>query len=238
MPVAPDRLYLDSPRLGVSLARTAAVYATLLAREECPKLTGRGAANIMPIYGHGYFGLHFLDYIWIQNTGAPGFTMRSLAGKVIPMWLDDPTGKLQQENPKAKTRVTASGRTQVLIFRKAANFGEKKIVKRNIGGIEVTKTVPKHYPGAPGRIAMREAPAPWTTPGRLGGQIAKGNIGVWWYFPGLKPRNFLNYAIETAARYYGIMGSMRIGYNFIDEAQEDAVYETEAEAQAQAKRGA
>lgn len=232
MPLAPDRLYMDSRNLNQSLARAAAEMATYIAREECPKLSGTGASNIMPIYGVGFFGLHFLDYIWYQNAGTKAQTMRWLAGKTIPMWIDDPTGKERQKNPKAKTRTTASGKVQVLIFRKAANFGERKIVKEKKGGIEVVRTTPKHYPGAPGRISMREAPSPWTTSGRLGGQIARGNAGVWWYFPGLKPRGFLQHAIQQSANYFGIMGSIRVGYNFIDEAQEEVASRAEAEKEA------
>lgn len=221
MPYFPDRLFLDSPNLDTGVARAASEYATYLARQDAPKLSGRGAKNIVPIYGPGFFGLHFLDYMWIQNVGARPQTMRWLAGKTVPMWIDDPTGSERRKYPKAKVRTTASGRTQVLIFRRAANFGERKLVKRKVGGIEVDKWVPKSYPGAPGRIALREAPTPYTTPGRLGGRVARGNIGVRWYFPGLAPREFLNNAIQKAADYYSLLGTIRTGYNFIaPEAQE------------------
>lgn len=220
MPITPDRLFMDSPGLDPGMARTAAQYATYLARQDCPKLSGQSAFNIVPIWGRGYFGLHFLDYIWVQNVGAKPQTMRWLAGKTIPMWIDDPTGVERRKYPKAKTRTTASGRVQVLLFRRAANFGERKLVKKKVGGIETQRWVPKSYPGAPGRIALREAPAPFTTPGRIGGRIASGNIGVRWYFPGLKPRGFLDHAIQEAATYYGILGSLRMGFNFINENEE------------------
>ncbi len=229
MPLAPDRLYLDSPGLNLYLAKAASEYALTIARDECPKLSGLGAANIRSFYGVGFFGLTFLDYIWYQNEGTKPQTMRWLAGKTIPMWIDDPTGEERRKNPKARTRTTVSGKTQILIFRKAANFGERKLVKRRVKGILVEKSVPKHYPGAPGRIAMRQAAAPFTTPGKIGGQIAKGNVGVWWYFPGLKPRGFLQYAINQSAHYFGIIGSMRIGYNFIDPIQERERFQQEQE---------
>lgn len=220
MPFAPDRLFMDVPNLDPGLARTAAEYATYLARENCPKLSGQGAHNIMPIWGRGFFGLHFLDYIWIQNVGAKAQTMRWLAGKTVPMWIDDPTGSERRKYPKAKFRTTASGRVQVLLFRRAANFGERRLVRKKEGNIVTERWVPKSYPGAPGRISVREAPAPFTTPGRIGGRIARGNVGVRWYFPGLSPRGFLNHALQEAATYYGIMGSIRTGYNFINETEE------------------
>jgi hypothetical protein len=214
-PVAPDRLFMDSPGLSVERAHAAANYAVHLARTDCPKLSGQGAKNIFPMYGVGHFGLHFLDYIWIQNTGARPFVMRSLAGKTIPMWIDDPTGTERRKYPHAETREKQPGRIQVLIFRRAARFGQRKLVARKVGGITVDKSVPMSYPGAPGRITLREAKAPYTTPGRLGGRVARGNVGIRWYFPGLQPRGFLNHAVETAALYFGIMGSIRTGYNWI-----------------------
>jgi hypothetical protein len=120
------------------------------------------------------------SYVWFQEQGIRAFTMWSLKGKVIPMWVDDPTGTEREKNPKAQTRVTLSGKTQVLIFRRATN------------------------PGAPGRIAKREAPQPWTTAGRRPGAIARGNVGVKWSHPGLAPRKFLNHAVGAAARWGGI----------------------------------
>jgi hypothetical protein len=120
------------------------------------------------------------SYVWFQEQGIRAFTMWSLKGKVIPMWVDDPTGTEREKNPKAQTRVTLSGKTQILIFRRATN------------------------PGAPGRIAKREAPQPWTTAGRRPGAHARGNVGVKWRHPGLAPRKFLNHAVGAAARWGGI----------------------------------
>jgi hypothetical protein len=52
---------------------------------------------------------------------------------------------------------------------------------------------------------VREAARPWTTAGRAGGQIARGNIGVRWRHPGLAPRKFLNKGMVQAALENGIL---------------------------------
>jgi hypothetical protein len=159
-------------------SRVACAEAVQIAKREAPKLTGNSAKRIVGTPSTGEFGIAWSDdYLWIQNAGAKGFTMKSLKGKVIPMWISDPAGTIQLKNPKAKTRITASGVTQVLIFRKATN------------------------PGAPGRIALRT----------MQGKIAKGNIGVKWYFPGLTPRNFLEHAISEVAKKYGYEGALNVG---------------------------
>jgi hypothetical protein len=206
---------MDVPGLQAHHARLAAFMAVRIARYTAPKLTGLGAKNIFPIYGDGFFGVHFMEHLWFQNVGVRPQTMRWLAGKTIPMWIDDPTGRERRANPKAKVRTTESGRTQVLIFRRAANFGQRKTVKTTKGGVTTTRDVPMSFPGAPGRIALREAPSPYTTPGRIGGRVARGNIGVRWYFPGLTPRNFLDNALVQAGNYYGVMGSIHTGYNWV-----------------------
>lgn len=145
------------------------------------------------------------SYVWFQEQGIRPFTMFSLAGKTIPMWIDDPAGTEREKNPKARTRVTMSGKTQVLIFRKAAMPGQMKTVRKKVaGGTYEEKSVPLSYPGAPGRISKREAPAPWTTPGRVAGAIARGNVGTRWRHPGLAPRKFLNHAVSLAAQQGGI----------------------------------
>lgn len=146
------------------------------------------------------------SYVWFQEQGIRPFTMFSLAGKTIPMWVDDPTGTERQKNPKAQVRTTLSGKTQVLIFRRAAMPGQtKKVRRKTAGGTYEEYTVPMSYPGAPGRIARREAPQPWTTPGRRPGAIARGNVGVRWRHPGLAPRQFLNHAMTLAAEKGGIV---------------------------------
>jgi hypothetical protein len=206
-----------APELPIEGCYEAAQLAVAHARALCPKLTGTGASGIQPLFGEGYFGLTWeMPYIWIQNQGAKPFLMRSLAGKTIPMWIDDPTGTERRDNPKAQTRTTESGRTQVLIFRRAAPIGTRKTVKRKgPGGATISVDVPASYPGAAGRIANREASAPYTTPGRLGGRIARGNIGIRWYFPGLAPRNFLEEGLHRAAQDVGTQGHIAIAFDFV-----------------------
>jgi len=177
----PDRLIMLVGGLSGSRARNLANAAVREARRVMPKLSGQSASRLFPLYGSGYFGIGWLDgYTWFQEQGIRPFTMFALKGKVIPMWVDDPTGTEREKNPKARTRVTLSGKTQVLIFRKATD------------------------PGAPGRISRREAGQPWTTPGRRPGAIARGNVGVRWRHPGLAPRKFLNHALSLAAQRGGI----------------------------------
>jgi hypothetical protein len=205
---SPDRLIMLVPGLSGARARTIANAAVREARRKMPKMTGQAASRIFPLYGKGFFGIGFADsYVWFQENGIRPFTMYNLAGKTIPMWISDPTGRERQRNPKARTRVTMSGVVQVLIFRKVAQIGQTKTVKRRnkvTGAIETT-SVPASYPGAPGRIGTREAGRPNTTSGRVGGRIAPGNIGVRWRHPGLAPRKFLNNSLTLAAQWYGIL---------------------------------
>lgn len=212
----PDRVIMTIDRLSENEAKWLAVLAAGVARAHAPKLTGRSASRIIPIYGKGWFGIRWSeDYVWYQNTGVNPYVMRALAGKTIPMWVDDPTGEERRKNPQAKIRVTESGKTQVLIFRRAAKMGDRKQVIRRTGGIVQKVWVPKSYPGAPGRIALREAGAPLTTEGRTGGQIARGNVGLRWYFPGLRPRNFLQHGLIVACNRLGyIPGPIRTGFDF------------------------
>jgi len=203
----PDRLIVVIPGLKPGQARSVAQEAVRIARKRMPKLTGKGARRLQPIYGKGFFGIFFGDsYIWFQENGIRPFTMNALAGKTIPMWIDDPTGQERAKNPKAKTR-SINGKTQVLIFRRAALPGQRKTIRRRnkqTGQVEAT-SVPMSYPGAPGRIGSREARAPWTRMGKLGGQIATGNVGVRWRHPGTAPRKFMNTAIVQASGNQGIV---------------------------------
>lgn len=204
----PDRLVMKVPNLDAKGARYMANQAVREARRKMPKATGASAANLQPIYGDGYFGIRFPDkYVWFQENGIRAFTMKSLAGKTIPMWIDDPTGQERMKNPKAKTRTTASGKTQVLIFRKAAKMGQRKDKTRinKSTGLKETYSTVASYPGAPGRISQREAANPRTTAGKVGGQIAKGNGGVRWRHPGLQARFFLNNSMTLAAQWNGVM---------------------------------
>jgi hypothetical protein len=140
------------------------------------------------------------SYTWYQDNGIRPFTLYALAGKTIPMWVDDPTGTERLRNPKAQTRVTLSGKVQILIFRRAAQIGQRKTVRTKVAGQWETRTVPLSYPGAPGRIGRREAGRPYTSIGRTGGQIASGNVGVRWRHPGAAPRKFLNRAMVVASQ--------------------------------------
>ncbi len=205
---SPDRLIMIVPKLKGKQAQRLANSAVRHARRIMPKMNGYAASRLFPLYGAGFFGIGFQDsYVWFQENGIRPFTMTKLAGKNIPMWLDDPAGTLREQNPKAKTRVTVSGKPQVLVFRRAARMGQTKTVTRKskVSGEVSSVQVPASYPGAPGRIGAREAGKPWTTSGRTGGQIARGNSGVRWRHPGLAPRKFLNHSITLTAEQGGIL---------------------------------
>lgn len=197
------------PGLKPVRARAAANQATAEARRKMPKLTGESAKRIQPIYGKDYFGIRWADsYVWFQEHGISAFTMNNLQGKTIPMWVDDVSGKERQKNPQIKTRVTASGKTQVLIFRKAAMKGTriKKYRRNPVTGLrELASDKPASYPGAPGRIGVRESGSPLTSPGRVAGAVARGNVGVRWRHPGLAPRLFLNNGMLIGAQRAGVM---------------------------------
>lgn len=171
--------------------------AVTIARRNAPKLSGASAKRFTPWWGNGFFGIRWQDnHTWFQEQGIKAFTMNSLQGKTIPMWLADPTGVERTKNPKAKVRTTASGVTQVLIFRKVGIKGAQKSVLRN----GIRQFVPnKNYPGAPGRIGLREAAAPLTQAGKVGGQISPGNVGVKWRHPGMVAKHFLLHGITEAA---------------------------------------
>jgi len=205
----PDRIIMIVKGLNPGKARACALAAVRECRRKMPKMSGASAARLQPIYGKGFFGIAWMDsYVWFQDHGIRPFTMRNLAGKTIPMWIDDPTGIERARNPKAQVRTTLSGKTQVLIFRRAANIGQR-ITKygrdKRTGQRIVVSDKPASYPGAPGRISRREAGQPFTREGATGGQIAPGNVGVRWRHPGIAPRLFLNNAVTLAAQWYGIL---------------------------------
>jgi hypothetical protein len=205
----PDRIIMVVPGLSGPRARNIAQAAVREARRKMPKMTGASAARLQPIYGKGYFGIWWADsYVWFQDHGIRPFTMRNLAGKTIPMWVDDPTGQERSKNPKAKVRTTMSGKVQVLIFRRAANIGQR-ITKYGrdpkTGQRIILGDRPASYPGAPGRIGVREARSPDTRTGKVAGAVAKGNVGVRWRHPGIAPRLFLNNAVTLAAQWNGIL---------------------------------
>lgn len=133
----------------------------------------------------------------------------TLTHNTIPMWIKDPTGSVRRENPRAETRTSAAGVTEVKIFRRAAPIGSRKTVTRRQNGRLIRTTVPASYPGAPGRIAVRESRA-HTTDGRVGGAIARGNVGVRWRHPGLARRSFIRQGLVLAAHYSGLQpGTVR-----------------------------
>lgn len=195
----PVRLITRIKGLSYQDARYLAQFATKIARQEAPKMSGKAAKRITPVYGKGYYGVAWQDsYLWYQEMGIGTFTMSALAGKTIPMWVDDLNGTEAAKNPKAQTRTTKSGKKQVLIFRKAGVKGKKS-------------GDPNNYPGGAGRITLRQSKKPYTTPGKVGGQIAATNVGVRWRHPGLSPRRFLLHGIEQAARRHHIQLASVIG---------------------------
>lgn len=184
-----------------------AIDATERSRQLMPRVTGGHARALVPLFGPGFFGIGLPDAIvWYLEHGTNPFTMKSLAGKTIPMWVPDEDGSLRQKNPKIRRRTTEDGRLQVLIFRKAAPIGSRKsTAKRNrvTGAIETTTTV-RSYPGAPGRIGRRQPGMPWTPSGARGGAIGPGNVGVRWRHPGLKPIEMINAGLSEAAFTAGL----------------------------------
>lgn len=209
LPGMPDRIIMFVPGLKPGPARNIAIAAVAECRRKMPKSTGQAASRLEPIYGPGFFGIRWLDsYTWFIDHGTKPFTMNSLAGKTIPMWISDPTGSERAKNPQAKVKTDASGKVKVLIFRRAAKKGQRKVVTRRnpvTGARETVSNKPMSYPGAPGRIGVREMGSPSTTVGRVAGAISRGNVGVRWRHPGIAPRSFLNNAITIACQRAGIL---------------------------------
>lgn len=204
----PDCMFAKVKGLDAFRAHQLAIQAVQQARLVAPKgylAVGENsmASRLLPYSGRGYFGIRWLDnYAYYQEMGAQPFTMSSLSGKTIPMWLKDPTGIERIKNPKAKTRVRPDGVTEVLIFRKVAKKGARKTIITKYGN---KKSVPASYPGAPGRIALREARHPYTSPGKAAGAISSPNVGVRWRNPGLRGKHFMQNGITTAAAGNGII---------------------------------
>lgn len=191
----PDRIMMAAAGYSEDQCRILAERATEAARRFAPKLMGQSSSRFAPVWKEGWFGVHFPDpYIWYQESGIRPFTMRSLAGKTIPMWINDPSGEVRRSNPRAETRTTVDGRTQVLIFRRAARMGQRKMAMRRRGGEWQMVDVPASYPGAPGRIALR----------RPDGRIAPGNVGVRWRHPGMTAKGFIYDAITVSAYEAGL----------------------------------
>lgn len=174
--------------------------AAELAREAFPRVTGSTSRALVPVYGSGWFGVQWdAPYVWYQESGTRPFTMRSLAGKTVPMWVDDSDGSLRRKNPKIKVRYRKdNGEAQVLIFRRAANFGETKMSWRRIGGSMHYVQVPRSWPGAPGRINRRDRDVTRDSPNL--GRIARGNVGVRWRHPGLLNGQYMADGVIMAAQ--------------------------------------
>lgn len=193
--------------LDARIARQAAVLAVQYAYEMAPKVTGASASRMSPVWGYGMFGIAWADdHIYFQEVGTRPRTMRELAGKVIPMWVDDPFGYEAVKNPRARRRVTMDGRNQVLIFRRAARQGETKTVRtRTPSGRIETRVTAASYPGAPGRISRRVSGGIFgPSEGKIAGTIAKGNVGVRWRHPGLPGQGFITEGLRRAAFDLGI----------------------------------
>lgn len=188
----PDRLVMRAEDSGEQEAQYLAIDAVYTARMTMPRVTGATANRLVPLSADGWFGIYFPDsWTWFMEHGTGPRTMRSLAGKTIPMWVSDADGAIRAKDKKARVRTTADGRVQVLIFRRAAKLGQRKQVRRRnkvTGEMDVVWTVAS-YPGAPGRINRRNPD----------GQIATGNVGVRWRHPGLRSLQFLNAAIAGVA---------------------------------------
>lgn len=202
----PNCIFYKVPNLQVFNARQLALAATRMAKQAAPKLTGKLADSLQPYWEPGHFGVSWsVDYGYYQEKGIKPFTMHNLAGKTIPMWVSDEDHKLRDDNPDIETRMN-HGRLQVLIFRRAAQPGTRKIVYRNGRRVEV----PRSYPGAPGRIAPRYSD-PIVPPGKFAGQIAKGNVGVRWRHPGLDEKLFVADSIVQVAHMNNVRGTLYVG---------------------------
>jgi hypothetical protein len=188
----PGGMYASVPGLSSGQCQELAEAAAQMARGRAPKLSGRSASTIRPYWGRGYFGVAWSDpVVWFQEAGIGPFTMRSLAGRTIPMWVDDPLGEQARSQKRPRTRTTADGRRQTLIFRRVAPIGARKSVVNRRGA---RVSVPASYPGAPGRIGRRDE----------FGRIPSTHIGVRWRHPGLGSRDFVRNSIVYVASQAGL----------------------------------
>ena len=201
----PTQVVLGAPGLKVGRAKRLAEMATEEARRYAPRASGQAALRMAPIWGPGWFGIHWLDpYLYFQERGIRPFTMNSLAGKTIPMWVNDPTGEEAAKQKQPRTRTTADGRLQTLIFRRAALHGQRKSVMRQTGNGMERVSVPASYPGAPGRIAVNRSQGILRAGSVIGphinrAHIMRGNVGVRWRHPGMDPAGFCARGMHIAA---------------------------------------
>lgn len=178
-----------------NVAARLAESAVAMAREMVPRVTGASARRLRAVWGKRWYGIHDVSgNLRYGNRGTRPRVMRELENKTVPMWITDDDGSMTEKVPMHKrgemTRVTEDGRRQVKIFRKAAPIGSRKTVTRN--GRQVS--VPRSYPGAPGRINRRDDI----------GKIAGGNVGVRWRHPGIQGRDYVGDAILYVADSVGI----------------------------------
>ena len=186
-------------------AKWLAKIATEEAQRYAPRASGQAALRMAPIWGPGWFGIHWLDdYLFLQEMGIRPFTMHALAGRTIPMWVNDPNGEEAAKQKNPRTRTLADGRRQTLIFRRAARHGQRKTVMRQVGGAMQRMSVPASYPGAPGRIAVNRSQGILRAGSVIGphvnrGRILRGNVGVRWRHPGIDPAGFCARGMHLAA---------------------------------------
>lgn len=209
--IIPNRLYVMAPDLSRRQCEVLSKQSVAYIRTISPKLSGEGARSLRPYFGTGWFGVGWTrNYLWYQEAGTRAHTMTRLAGKTIPMWIDDPLGIERRKNPKAKTRTTENGRRQVLIFRRAAEIGERKrrAVRDGQGRLVRWRDVPASYPGAPGRIVSRTFnDVQGTNTGRIARLVPRPHMGVRWRHPGIVQREFMQHGLQTVARMAGVPDS-------------------------------
>jgi hypothetical protein len=204
MPLLPEVKLSENPDRIVMLTdleeadcENLAEQAVEAAKDRMPRVTGYMATTLQVLAGPGYFGIYFPDRkVWFMEQGTRPYTMRGLPrDRAIPMWVNDPDGSTYRDEQRhqkkpVERRVTDDGRQQTLIFRRAAKDKTRKQIVRDGRMI----SVPRSYPGAPGRIASRTSV----------GQIATGNVGVRWRHPGIRARAFLNTAMGDVALDQGV----------------------------------
>jgi hypothetical protein len=206
--IMPNRLYVLAPGMDKRQCEMLAKQAVAFVQAITPRLSGRGAAGIKPYFGVGWFGIRWdRPYLWYQEAGTNPHTMKNLAGKTIPMWIDDPTGSEARANPKAEKRRTENGRQQILIFRKAAKAGARKkiAVRDGSGRLMRWREVPASYPGAPGRINRRSYhDVRGTNSGKIARLVPRPHVGVRWRHPGIVNREFMQHGLQQVAMMIGV----------------------------------
>ena len=206
--VMPNRLYVLAPGFSTRQCEALAKASVDFIRSITPKISGAGAGGMKPYFGPGWFGIGWdRPYLWHLEAGTKPHTMTKLAGKVIPMWINDPTGKEAKANPKAETRMSVDGRKQVLIFRKAAKIGARRkvAVRDRQGRLVRWRDAPASYPGAPGRIARTSFDEiKGTHTGKIAKLVPRPHVGVRWRNPGIVGRGFMQHGLQQVGRSVGL----------------------------------